>query len=231
MFDVVSSSKWPTGYLINPNAEAIDPQWIKTFSKIPAAAVSDCLGRNSGGLGMNAYHGNAPMLGSALTVRVRPGDNLMILKAMQMARPGDVLVIDGSGDQTRAVFGGIMRAMALKAGIVGVVINGALRDLDEWQTGELPVYALGVVHRGPSTDGGGEINVPISCAGMLVMPGDLMIGDGDGVIAASRAELPELLTRCKDLLAREKATLAGIEAGTLDPDRFDAILRSKGCPV
>ena len=170
MFDVVSSSKWPTGYLINPNVEPLDPKWLKEFSKIPAAAVSDCLGRNVGGLGLKAFHGNAPMLGSALTVRVRPGDNLMILKAMQMARPGDVLVIDGSADLTRAVFGGIMRAMALKAGIVGVVINGALRDLDEWQTGELPAYAIGGVHRGPSTDGGGEINVPISCAGMLVAP-------------------------------------------------------------
>jgi len=71
----------------------------------------------------------------------------------------------------------------------------------------------------------------ISCAGMLVMPGDLMIGDGDGVVAAARSELPELLVRCLDLLAREKATLESIEAGTLDKDRFDAILRSKGCPV
>lgn len=84
MFDVVSSSKWPTGYLINPNVEPLDPKWLKEFSKIPAAAVSDCLGRNVGGLGLKAFHGNAPMLGSALTVRVRPGDNLMILKAMQM---------------------------------------------------------------------------------------------------------------------------------------------------
>ena len=99
------------------------------------------------------------------------------------------------------------------------------------QTGELPAYAIGGVHRGPSTDGGGEINVPISCAGMLVMPGDLMIGDGDGVVAASRSELPELLIRCHDLLAREQATLKAIEEGTLDPDRFDAILRAKGCPV
>ncbi|NVZ75628.1 RraA family protein, partial [Pseudomonas gingeri] len=110
MFDVVSSSKWPTGYLINPNPEPLDPKWLKEFSKIPAAAVSDCLGRNVGGLGLKPFHGNAPMLGNALTVRVRPGDNLMILKAMQMARPGDVLVIDGSADLTRAVFGGIMRA-------------------------------------------------------------------------------------------------------------------------
>ena len=87
MFDVVSSSKWPTGFLINPNAEPLDPKWLTEFSKIPAAAVSDCLGRNVGGLGLKSFHGNRPMLGSALTVRVRPGDNLMILKAMQWPAP------------------------------------------------------------------------------------------------------------------------------------------------
>lgn len=231
MFEVVSSSTWPAGYMINPCVEPIDPLWMKAFRHIPASAVSDCLGRNVGGLGLKAFHGRGALLGSALTVRVRPGDNLMILKAMQMARPGDVLVVDGSSDLTRAVFGGIMRAMALKAGIVGVVINGAIRDVDEWQSGELPVYAIGSVHRGPSTDGGGEINVPVSCAGMLVNPGDLIVGDEDGVVAASRAELPELLSRCHALLEREKATLAAIEAGTLDPDRFDALLRAKGCPL
>ncbi len=231
MFAITSSGKWPAGYLINPNVEQLDPHWLEAFGKIPAAAVSDCMGRNVGGLGLKPYHGNGTMLGSALTVRVRPGDNLMILKAMQMARPGDVLVIDGSGDLTRAVFGGIMRAMALKAGIVGVVINGALRDFEEWQTGELPAYALGCVHRGPSTDGPGEINVPVSCAGMLVHPGDLVVGDADGVVAAPRSELPELLVRCRELLQREADTLAAIRAGTLDPARFDALLRAKGCPI
>ncbi|MGH8353438.1 MAG: RraA family protein [Pseudomonas sp.] len=231
MFDVQSSGKWPAGYLINPHADQLEQKWLDAFSKIPAAAVSDCMGRNVGGLGLKAYHGYGPMLGSALTVRVRPGDNLMILKAIQMARPGDVLVIDGSGDQTRAVFGGIMRAMALNAGIVGVVISGAIRDLEEWLTGELPVYALGHVHRGPSTDGPGEINVPVSCAGMLVSPGDLVVGDADGVVAAPRAELPELLIRCRELLARETSTLQAIKDGTLDPARFDALLRSKGCPI
>jgi regulator of RNase E activity RraA len=90
---------------------------------------------------------------------------------------------------------------------------------------------MGVVHRGPSTDGGGEINVPVSCAGMLVNPGDLMIGDEDGVIAAKRDELPELLARCHALLERERAMLAAIEAETLDPTRFDALLRTKGCPI
>ena len=205
---------------------------VAKASTYQAAILADVAGRRGT---MHArvapVHQDMKVAGPAFTVEVRPGDNLMIHAAIAMAKPGDVLVIDGSADLTRAVFGGIMRAMALPAGIVGVVINGALRDLDEWQTGELPAYAIGGVHRGPSTDGGGEINVPISCAGMLVMPGDLMIGDGDGVVAASRSELPELLIRCHDLLAREQATLKAIEEGTLDPDRFDAILRAKGCPV
>lgn len=227
MFDVISSSAWPAGYLINESVEPLDPKWLRKFRYIPASAVSDCLGRNVGGLGLKAFHGKARLLGSALTVRVRPGDKL-ILKAMQMANPGEVLVIDGSADLTRAVFGGIMRAMALKAGIVGVVINGAIRDLDEWGSGALPVYAVGVVHRGPSTDGGGEINVPVSCTGMLVNPGDLIVGDEDGVVAARRDELPELLVRCNE---RERSTLAAIEASALDPHRFDVLLRAKGCPI
>ncbi|MFZ6047010.1 RraA family protein [Pseudomonas sp. CR3202] len=231
MLNVKSNQSWPAGYIINPPPPALDAKWLESFRGMPSAIVSDCLGRNVGGLGLKPFHGSRHMCGSALTVRVRPGDNLMILKALQMARPGDVLVIDGSGDQTRAVIGGIMRAMALKAGIAGVVVNGAIRDLDEWAEGDLPVFALGCVHRGPSTDGGGEINVPISCAGLVVNPGDLIIGDADGVVAVSPAELDALLSRCGDLLDREAGLMQAIEAGTLDPLRFDDLLRSKGCPI
>ena len=164
-------------------------------------------------------------------MRVRPGDNLLVLKAIQMARPGDVLVIDGSADLSRAVIGGIMRAMAIKAGIAGVVINGAIRDREEWLDGELPVFALGFVHRGPSTDGGGEINVPIACAGMLVNPGDLIVGDADGVVAVRTDELSKVYARCTELLDREAGILSAVASGALDPARFDEILRSKGCPV
>ena len=168
------------------------------------------------------------MLGSALTVRVRPGDNLRILKAMQMARPGDVLVIDGSADLTRAVFGGIMRAMALKAGIVGVVINGALRDLDEWQTGELPAYAIGGVHRGPSTDGGGEINVPIAISGMVINPGDLILGDADGLLCVPFEAAEQILDAALGKCAAEKVTVKEIEEDRLDITWIDAQLARLG---
>jgi len=155
----------------------------------------------------------------------------MTLKAIQMARPGDVLVVDGSGDQTRAIIGGIMRAMALKAGIAGIVVNGVLRDRDDWLDGKMPIFALGCVHRGPSTDGAGEINVPVSCAGLVVNPGDLVVGDSDGVVAIAQEQLSIVYERCRQLLDREAAIMKGIEEGNLDPDRFNAMLRAKGCPI
>ncbi|WJD69241.1 RraA family protein [Pseudomonas asiatica] len=231
MLNVTNDGDWPTGYRINPSAPPLDATWRDAFEGMPSAIVSDCLGRNAGGLGLKPYHGLRHLCGSALTVRVRPGDNLLLLKAIQMARPGDVLVVDGSGDLSRAVIGGIMRAMALKAGIAGVVVNGAIRDREEWLGGELPVFALGYVHRGPSTDGGGEINVPVACAGMLVNPGDLIVGDADGVVAVRSVELPSVYARCTELLDREANILKSIAAGTLDPARFDEQLRGKGCPI
>lgn len=231
MLNVTSHGDWPAGYLINPCAPSLVKDWHEVFQGMPSAIVSDCLGRNTGGLGLKPYHGLRHLCGTALTVRVRPGDNLLVLKAIQMARPGDVLVIDGSADLSRAVIGGIMRAMAIKAGIAGVVINGAIRDREEWLDGELPVYALGYVHRGPSTDGGGEINVPIACAGMLVNPGDLIVGDADGVVAVRTDELAKVHARCTELLDREAAILKAVASGELDPSRFDDILRGKGCPI
>ncbi|MGC8118620.1 RraA family protein [Metapseudomonas otitidis] len=231
MLEINSKQTWPTGYAIHPCAPSVEARWLEAFANIPSAIVSDCLGRNSGALGLKPFHGEKPLLGTALTVRTRPGDNLMVLKAIQMARPGDVVVIDGSGDTTRAVVGGIMRAMALRAGVVGFAVSGAIRDLAEWRGGELPVFALDNAHRGPSSEGNGEINVPVSCAGMLVTPGDLVIGDADGVVAIPRGELAQVHRRCCQLLDRESAIMASIENDTYDSSRFNTLLQSKGCPV
>ncbi|NVZ83930.1 RraA family protein [Pseudomonas yamanorum] len=231
MLNVISNQSWPAGFMINPPTPAVHSRWLEIFRTVPSAIISDCLGRNIGGLGLHPFHGKGTLCGTALTVRVRPGDNLMILKAIQLARPGDVLVIDGSGDQTRAIIGGIMRAMAIKAGIAGIVVNGVIRDRDEWAEGKMPIYALGYVHRGPSTDGGGEINVPVSCAGLVVNPGDLVVGDADGVVCVPQEKIESVYERCQELLEREASMMSAVETGALDPDRFDAILRSKGCPV
>jgi regulator of RNase E activity RraA len=155
----------------------------------------------------------------------------MIHKALTMAEPGDVIVIDGDGDPTQALVGGLMRTTALAAGLGGFVIDGAIRDIAEWAEGLIPVYARSHTHRGPTKDGPGEINVPISCAGLVVHPGDLILGDPDGVIAIAASELATLLPAVKAHLKKEEGIRAANLTGRPDSERFDAILRSKGCPV
>jgi regulator of RNase E activity RraA len=142
-----------------------------------------------------------------------------------------VLVVDGGGDVSQAAVGGLMRTTALVRRLGGFVIDGAIRDVAEWAEGGLPCYARAVVHRGPSKEGPGEINVPIACAGMVVMPGDLMLGDADGVICIPADRVRDLLPLVKAIAARENKQREAILANTTDPDRFDAILRSKGIPA
>lgn len=231
MLNIDSSGEWPTGFSVTPYEEPVSELWLSKFQSIPSAIVSDCLGRNVGTIGLKPFHGFMPMCGTALTVRTRPGDNLLILKALQLARPGDVIVVDGGGDLSRAVVGGLMRAMALKAGVAGFVVNGAIRDCDEWSSGALPGFALGSVSRGPSCEGPGEINVPVACAGLVVNPGDLVIGDGDGVVAVPVAELPTLYERCVELQRSEESIRQEIASGQMGADKFDVILRQKGCPL
>jgi RraA family protein len=224
---------WPPGYRINPKPPSPPATLVENFRNVPTAHASDCMGRSVGAIGLKSYHGatNKILCGPAITVRVRPGDNLMIHKAIAMAAPGDVIVIDGSGDVTQALIGGLMRTSAMTRKIAGFIVNGAIRDVSEWAEGGIFVYAMGHVHRGPSKDGPGEINVPISCAGLAVSPGDLILGDADGVIAIPARQLETLLPLVRAHAAKEDKVRAGNASGTSDPERFDAILRARGCPV
>lgn len=154
----------------------------------------------------------------------------MIHKALEIAEAGDVLVIDAGGSLNQAVFGGQMRASAMSKGLAGVVVDGAVRDLVELAAGGLACFAKGVNHRGPSKDGPGEINVPISCAGMVVHPGDLILGDPDGVICIPAADAAALLPLVREHTLKEERMMKAIAEGKTDPDQFNAILRRKGIP-
>ncbi|MBS0451251.1 MAG: RraA family protein [Proteobacteria bacterium] len=235
MTDTQESTRvvWPAGYRINPRQAGPASDVVAAFKDIPVAAIGDSMSRHVGTLGLVPYHArlDTVMCGPAVTVRVRPGDNLMIHKALMMVQPGDVLVIDGGGDVTQALVGGLMRTTCLARRIAGLVIDGALRDRCEWAEEGMPVFARGHTHRGPTKDGPGEINVPIACAGMAVMPGDLIVGDADGVIAIPSGEAADVLERARAHLQREAKIRAGNAAGTSDPERFDAVLRAKGLPI
>ena len=225
-------SPWPPGFTINEQPAVPNPELVEALQGVPSTMVSDCLGRITSAIGLRAYHGDLSlgMCGPAVTVRVRPGDNLMLHKAMTLAHPGEVIVVDAGGDLTTAVAGGLMRLSAIERGLGGFVIDGAIRDIADWAAGELPVYARGHVPRGPSKDGPGEINVPIACAGLAVSPGDLMVGDADGVVAVPRDRLSEVLSgvRVKEQEEREQRERP---TARQDDGTIDRILRAKGCPV
>jgi RraA family protein len=203
---------------------------VQAFSQIPVANVSDCMTRmTAAGPRLRPVHRAGRLAGAAMTVKTRPGDNLMIHKALDLAGPGDVVVVDGGGDLTNALFGELMLTYAISRGIAGIVLNGAVRDIDMISAASFPVYAAGVTHRGPYKDGPGEINVPIAIDGMVVQPGDLILGDADGVLCVPRDGAQAVLAAAQGKLADEQKTLAHMAAGTHDTSWVDAALRRLGC--
>ena len=142
----------------------------------------------AGGASLRPMHAGGVLAGPAFTVKTRPGDNLMLHKAIDIAEPGDVIVVDGGGDLTNSLIGEMMSAHAEQRGIAGMVIYGSIRDYDTIHAGKFPVFAAGVTHRGPYKDGPGEINVPIAIDGMVIEPGDLIVGDGDGIVCVPFAQ-------------------------------------------
>jgi regulator of RNase E activity RraA len=152
----------------------------------------------------------------------------MVHKAIDLALPGEVIVVDAGGDLTNSIIGEIMTTLAARKGVAGFVIDGAVRDTDHLAASPLPVFARGVSHRGPYKDGPGEINGLVSVGGMPVSPGDIIIGDCDGVLAIPRAAAAEVARLAHEQMARERATLAAIADGSVDRRWVDDALKAKG---
>jgi|SRR6185369_5863709 len=186
---------------------------IEAFRAASTSIISDNLSRLPGAVGLKPFHRGGAMAGCAFTVRTRPGDNLAIHQALELVGPGDVLVVDGGGDESRALVGEIMLNIAKYRGAAGYVIDGAIRDADALKENDFPIFARSAIHRGPYKSGPGEINVPVSIGGMVVAPGDIVIGDGDGVVAFSQAVAPKLLEAVKAQIEREANTLVAIREG------------------
>lgn len=209
----------------NPSAPQVDAAVLAALKELPVAAVSDNMHRSVGAMGLQPYHrpGDKSMAGTAVTARSRGGDNLTFLRALEFCRPGDVLLIDAGGDIANAVIGGILTLAAAKMGVAGIVIDGAIRDVAEIRSRDFPVYARGVTHRGPYKDGPGEINVPISIGGMVVNPGDILMGDQDGLLAIPPEDAAELIVKARGVLEAEARTIQAIEEGRWDRSFIDAL--------
>ena len=219
------------GFRILPRTRAVSDDAARRFAALPVANVSDSMNRmTAGGAHLRPFHDpQVRLAGPALTVKTRPGDNLLVHKAINEAQAGDIIVVDAGGDLTNAIIGDIMTTLAKRKGIAGFVINGAVRDAEDILKSGIAVFAAGVTHRGPYKDGPGELNVPIAIDGMVIEPGDLVIGDGDGILCVPYDETETVLAAAEAKQTAERKELAQIDDGSNDRSWVDEALRSRGC--
>ena len=216
----------PVGLRILKRQRQISADVVERFAKLPVANVSDSMARlTSGGARLRPMHQGGGLAGPALTVKAPPGDNLMVHKAITLAEPGDIIVVDVGGDVTNAIIGEMMLMQMAKRGVAGVVINGAIRDSHHIRGQALPVFAAGVTHRGPYRNGPGEINVPIAINGMVIEPGDLIIGDDDGLLCVPFDQTDAVFKAATAKFEAEQKQMANIQAGTHDTSWIDKQLR------
>jgi regulator of RNase E activity RraA len=168
------------------------------------------------------------LCGVAVTVDARPGDNLMVHKALEVAQPGDIVVVNTNGNSTRAIFGELMCRTAVGAKLGGIVVDGAIRDIEGITALGFPAFSRAVCAGGCDKDGPGEVNSPIACGNTVVIPGDIVIGDADGVVVVPREEAEDVLKLVQTLVERERARIAEIDRGVLFKDEINETLRKRG---
>lgn len=210
--------------------ERVDPKVVEQAARYPSSILADVAGRRGALNGRIAPL--APSMrfaGPAITVEVRPGDNLMIHAAMAIAKPGDVIVVDGKGDLSSALMGEIMSQQCVALGIVAVVIDGAVRDSEAIRELGFPMFAAGLNPNGPTKFVPGRLNHPISIGGVSVNPGDLVVGDADGVTVVERAKAAAMLPLAAEKVAAETKRIAQIKSReALAPSWLNAALRAAG---
>lgn len=220
------------GFRVLNAQRKVAAEWVARYREVPVANVSDSMNRmTAGGSRLRPMHRQGVLAGPALTVKARPGDNLMLHYALDIAAPGDVIVVDAGGDLTNALIGEMMVAYAVKRGVAGIVINGAIRDAANIGAGDFPLFAAGISHRGPYKDGPGEINVPIAIDGMVIEAGDLIIGDDDGLLCVPYDQVAEVYDRATAKHAAELKQMQQIADGTNDRSWVLESLKKKGCAL
>lgn len=218
------------GFKIHARQRKVDQATVEKFKAIAVANISDSMGRMThGGPRVRPLHAGGVMAGVALTVKQRPGDNLMVHAALNRASPGDVIVVDAGGDLTNAIIGELMLSHARQVGVAGVIINGAVRDYGWIRTNRFPVYAAGVTHRGPYKNGPGEVNAPIAIDGMIIQPGDLIVGDDDGFVCIPYDQTEAVYDAANKKQQGEAKTMAAIKARTVDRSWVERALQEAGC--
>jgi regulator of RNase E activity RraA len=218
------------GFRVRTNIERAPRSLVEQFAKYPTGNIVDAMGRfGAMDPGVKPVGPGMKFAGSALTVRIRACDNLVIYKAFELAQPGDVLVIATSNFQGAATWGDLTSMIAKAKGIAGVVTDGMVRDVDGICNVGMPVFARGATPNSPFKDGQGEVNFTVTCGGVTVRPGDILVGDGDGVVVIPREDWDEVLKGVAKVVEKENQTVANIQAGKLIPDWVAKTLAERGC--
>lgn len=224
------------GFRACKTIERPDEQLIKAFYGIPSSNIGDCMNRlscmNSDIKPMSDFEF---MAGPAFTVKVAPGDNLMFHIALDLAEPGDILVIDGQGSNERALFGEFMARYADVRKLGGIVAYGCLRDISGICELKTPIYATGITPKGPWKFGPGEINVPVVCAGQAVLPGDILVGDKDGIVVIHKEDAVQVLADAQKKFAYENELMEEYKNGDIGAEghftNYSSMAKEKGATL
>ena len=221
------------GFRVKMNFERLPAELMRQFREFPTPDISDLLNR------LYAVSSDIRLLtapqhvlsGPACTVKTFPGDNLMVHKSLDVAEPGDVVVIDAGGSHLNAVLGDVVCTKARHRGIAGFIVDGMVRDLPAIAALDFPVYGRGTTPIGPLHRGPGEINYPICCGGVVVSPGDVVVADAAGVVVIPQGIAVELLARLNAHRQVNAAYLESVSRGDFSNEWVDQYLCDQGCPM
>lgn len=192
------------GYRIFKDIKRVDQKILDGFRGLPSSNIGDMIGRLYNMDSSIHPINKVPMVGCAFTVKAPMGDNLAFHRALDLAKPGDIIVVDGQGGMERSLAGEMMGRYSVAKGLGGWVINGCLRDVDALSGLSMPIYCKGITPQGPYKFGPGEINVPVCCGGQVVMPGDILVGDQDGIVVIHPEDAEALLSESTEKFEGEQ---------------------------
>jgi regulator of RNase E activity RraA len=219
----------PFGFRLRLDFVRPDSALVEGFRGAATGNVCDALGRSAAmDHRIKPVAPGMALCGVAFTIKARPVDNLVVWKACEVARPGDVLVIATGAYVGHSTWGDVTSRVAAARGLAGVVTDGAVRDVDGIVEAGVPVFAAAVTPNSPQKDGPGEFNVPVACGGQVVHPGDILVGDGDGIVVVPRADAPAALAALRRIRAYEQERMAQIAGGDLIPAWVDRLLAERG---
>jgi len=230
----ISAEMFPgPGFRVKAEFHRLDSHLMKQFTEFATPDISDMLNRlyamDPAIACLTGKHHQ--LCGSACTVKVFPGDNLMVHKSLDVAMAGDIVVIDAHASSMNAVLGDLVSTKSKHRGIAGFIVDGFIRDLPDILELDFPIFARGTTSIGPLHRGPGEINYPICCGGIVVNPGDVIVADGAGIVVIPQEIASDLLKRLRTQKASQAAYLASVKRGDFSNAWVDRILMEAGCVV